>query len=67
MKFRFHRGLLADSLATTQEFKIENILNSLTINKKDTEIKIRYYGYDERCKQDLYIVSQGNDVIGFIF
>lgn len=84
IKFRWHRGTLEDSLATTMEFKSLTELKTYIYNEvykdlpefmlhpvEEFKIKIKDYGYDDRCRQNLWIVlcSQPEKVyfpMGFI-
>jgi len=63
MRYRDHRGSLAESLSTTQTFnKIKDIMSYL--NKRAYKyfksvdiINFKYVGFDERCGWDTYYVS----------
>lgn len=64
IKFRRHRGTLEDSLETMQEFDSLMALKQYLENDLDN---IGYYGYDERCKQDLWMVTNSMHMpLGFI-
>lgn len=65
IKFRFHRGSLEDSLATTKEFRTVNEFFTY-INPHSEKYNEKYYGYDDRCKQDLTMVLINDKPIGFI-
>lgn len=53
INYRDHRGSLADSLSTSRQY------DSLKALHDDIGFdSIDYYGYDERCKQHLFIVKQ---------
>lgn len=76
-KFRYHRGGLAESLATqvTVNNKVELIeeLNANHFNWTSDEkvglddIKIKPYGYDERIQENTHIVyKEGYGVIGVV-
>lgn len=69
INFRFHRGSLSESLKTAIKFSslrelliyIQNFyLEELLIDLNSIDFNIKYYGYDQRVKQQL-------NVIGFIF
>lgn len=70
LKFRYHRGSLEESIKTTEDFNIENIIKNdfgtLRFNKTDKFI-ITYYGYDDRVKQDLWLLTCRNLPIGYVF
>jgi len=66
IKYREHRGSLEESLKTSMEFDTikklldflaERMWSSITHEEKIKLIQIMYYGFDERCNQELYIVS----------
>jgi len=67
IKFRFHRGALADSLETLVQFSnkdelynyIIQWLYSLPGNKVIThdDIAVKYYCYDSRINWDTYLVT----------
>lgn len=72
MKFRQHRELLEESMATVVELEptkeaIANHWNSISshyINQED--VNVEYYTYDNRIKWDTYIVTITNGgVLGF--
>jgi len=75
IKYREHRGGLQESLDTAREFdSIKELFyylvnwsqeNRLSYNIED--FTIRFYGFDERCNQDLWIVTARGQGIGFIF
>lgn len=81
MKFRYHRGSLKESLATTEDFSINNILHNMLIDASFkiiptpdiSKMEITYYGYDDRCNQDLFIIKAGYKnqenkfVVGFMW
>lgn len=66
--YREHRGSMEDSLATTKEFKsLRDICNSICL-KHDCfieDVNISYY--DDRCKQDLFIVKINKEAVGFLY
>ncbi len=76
LKFRYHTGSLQDSLLTTIEFNgFESLLKHIKDKfgvigigevKKDG-IHIKYYGYDERVNQDLFVFLLNEQPIGFIW
>lgn len=74
MKFREHRGSLEDSLATTVHFErfsdFKQYLAKL-LGLEDTRVlhklDIEHYGYDDRCKQNLHLVTYEDKPIGYIF
>ena len=76
IKYREHRGSLDVSLSTNKGFNtLTELFQYLDIdlshiseltNKKN--ITVRYYGFDERCNQELFIVSvEDCGVLGFIY
>lgn len=80
MKFRYHRGSLKDSLATTEDFSINKIMTTSIYNdsnamepiKRQFELIISYYAYDDRCNQDLWSLSLRDktgtqSIIGFMW
>lgn len=69
MKFRFHRGSLDESLATTVE--VDSLLELRRIIEKewqlgDESLSIESYGYDERIGWDTHIVLWKNSPVGFL-
>lgn len=72
-KFRFHRGTLADSLATTVEVKdraalVEYIRANFLpyeLSGDTPELKVRYYAFDKRIDEHTYIVADSVGVVGF--
>ena len=74
-KYRDHKGCLADSLETTQEFAdkgalLEYLQKTLTqgckYNLDIKEVTIKPYGYDKRIGWDSHIVHlEGWGVFGF--
>lgn len=81
IKFRWHRGGLEDSLATSVEFESwselwkvlhDNFVLPL-LKANPLEVKIFYCGFDERVNQDLWMVkanTAGMDdfyPLGFIY
>ncbi len=80
IKYREHRGGLEESISTTREFStlkdclqyVQGTYNNFPGHKvKNTEdFSITYYGYDERCKQELYRVYCHSEIpflLGFIY
>ena len=73
IKFRWHRGILEDSMATAMEFDglsklFDYLCKSYITPLKKQEIEIIYYGLDKRIKQELFVVYvKGYVPIGFIF
>lgn len=76
IKYREHRGSLEDSLDTSREFDTIKELFKFLINEMSQycchisiqDIKVEYYGFDERCNQELYVVSSEKiGVFGFIY
>jgi len=73
-KYRDHRGGLAESMATAQEFSNkENLLHYLAISLGDyaknvdiNKTTIKPYGFDKRIGWDSHIVHlEGYGVFGF--
>ncbi len=74
MKFREHRGSLADSMATVVEISDRTALVSLLAGRlgdygfefADRDLVIASYGYDHRIDWDTHIVTiEGYGVAGF--
>lgn len=74
MKFRDHRGSLADSMATVVEVSGRDALVSLLAGRlekygfefADRDLVIAPYGYDRRIDWDTHIVTiDGYGVAGF--
>jgi len=73
MKFRLHRGGLAESMETVVEIEDREELVK-HINKKHSfgpkltsnDLSINPYGYDARIKWDTHIVTIPYGVIGFL-
>lgn len=74
MKYRPHRGMLAESMAETREFPsraalVEHIRQELadfSVPVLDEHLHIKPYGYDERIDWDTHIVTlDGYGVLGF--
>lgn len=59
MKFRYHRGSLAESLKTTVEIEqtIAALANHLGVRPES--ITVRHYGLDERCGWNVHLVMVG--------
>jgi hypothetical protein len=65
LRCRLHRGLLEESLATTFEFStLEQLAENL--NCKPRELKFSYYGYDDRCDWDVWLVFENEFPIAMI-
>jgi len=77
INFRWHRGSLEDSLATSVSFCTNASfkryiiqqcqLKYLYVFDENETFDIKDYGYDERCKQHLKSVLVNGAIIGFIF
>ncbi|HLX55270.1 MAG TPA: hypothetical protein VKR58_15105 [Aquella sp.] len=75
IKYREHRGSLEESLKTSKEFNnikelFEYILFSLCHVEFTnlSRINLRYYGFDKRCNQELFVVSADDyGVFGFVY
>jgi hypothetical protein len=78
IKYRPQRGGLEESLAESKEFNsIEDTLNYILREnrypRQETNVgllrvfSITYYGYDDRCKQELHMVCYKASPMGFIF
>jgi len=67
MKFRYHRGSLEDSLATEQDFNIDNICKEMGYIAKAVKIQIQFYAYDNRIDKALYAVMVDEFIIGFLY
>ena len=74
-RYRDHRGMLEDSLATEQRFEskakliqyLQKKIDKYCVTLDCNNIKIEAFGYDKRCGWDNYIVSlDGWGVFGFI-
>jgi len=61
MKFRYHRGTLAESLKTTVE--IEQTVKALAVHLgvHPDSITVEHYGFDERCGWNVHLVRVGDD------
>ncbi|MEN5103800.1 hypothetical protein [Brucella anthropi] len=71
MKFRFHRGSLADSMKTVKEVQNRDDLIALITDEVDLKptdhIHIKPYGYDKRIGWDTYMVKvDGFGPVGFL-
>lgn len=68
-KFRWHRGGLDASMATTVEFEtiddLMTILSSVIDNVKISDISIKPYTYDDRIKWDTHMVLFKGTPVGF--
>lgn len=73
MNFRYHKGSLAESLATTIKFKdkkelyqiLQTELSQYNFFFKEDDLKCSFYGYDIRCKQNTFLITIKNyGVIG---
>lgn len=75
IKYRPHLGGLKESLLESREFNsIKDIFQHLVdemgyggLKCEITDFNIAYYAYDDRCKQELYIVWINDRPCGFIF
>lgn len=73
LMYRDHRTSLSDSLETAKEFSsIKEIIEYLSSQfagfYSKLSIKIEYYGYDDRVRQDLFMVrADGHGVFGFLY
>ena len=71
IKYRDHRGSLAESMKTVQEFKtktdlIKYLRDSLPVQFRDCYLKIKYYSLDNRINWNTHIVTvEGLGVVGF--
>lgn len=65
--FRYHRGPLQDSLDTSVYFTDYQQLGKYLRDEIMLNYAISYYGYDERCDQELWIVTADGGVHGFVF
>ena len=77
MKIREHRGLLSESMETTEEIDratIDDVIAWVREKYKDTPVvftnpflvKVERYGYDNRINEDIHIVTvEGQGVLGF--
>jgi hypothetical protein len=71
IKFRWHRGSLEESLATTREFdSLMELKYYLSIQPysgvSPSIFTIEYYIHDERCNQELFMVKLNGIPCGFI-
>lgn len=73
IKYLEHRGSLEESLKTCREFHdmfelFEFISDSSCSSIDARKIKIMYYGWDDRVRQQLFVVSADDyGVFGFIY
>ena len=68
MKFRLHRGSLAESLDTVREVKsLQDVQDYVRENDPFpcTNLRCRYYMYDDRIDWDTWIITSDQGVIGF--
>lgn len=67
MRFRFHRGELAESLETTVEFSDMNDLEAIIEEAHGAvgTITVKPYRFDKRINWDSHIVQDDMGVIGF--
>lgn len=70
IKFRWHRGLLDDSLKTQQTVESKDDIERLIRDEftpfgiKEFNITYTYVGYDERCDWDTWYVSLNGMCVG---
>ena len=69
VNFREHRGSLQESLEMTKEFDSLYDLFNYYDPKDGNSLYLGYYGFDNRCNQELFILQDANlgGVIGFVF
>lgn len=66
MKFREHRGLLSDSLATEVQIESREALDAyLVLLGHRGKVDVKYYGKDARIDQETYIVTVDGNAVGF--
>ena len=70
VKFRFHRGLLEDSMDTvitvnSREDIAQAMSKELDMPVKSSSIGCKYYSYDKRVGWENYIITMGGNAIGF--
>ena len=65
-KFRFHRGSLADSMATVREVNsLYELITALNDVCEPGKVLIKPYCYDDRIDWDTHIVTIDGRAVGF--
>lgn len=67
MRYRDHRGGLADSLATAVDMQGTKVCLAAYLNAPRDRITVEKYGHgiDKRCGWDTYIVAVDGCAVGF--
>lgn len=70
VKFRFHKGGLAESMQTAIDVKSKGDIAKAFNDKFNacilaSDLECSYYAYDERIKWDTYLVTHRGSAIGF--
>ncbi len=65
IKFREHRGTLAEAMETVVELEPTLAAVALHLKVKPKQVQVKKYTYDDRIGWDTYIVTVDGDAVGF--